>query len=84
MLFTNPRTGKAIAEKIGSQYQPSNTRRSAASSDGQNEPIADNTYPHVCLAAVSLVITGRQMKHHFPIPKMPAETPEKGTTNRNT
>jgi len=43
MLFTNPRTGKAIAEEIGSQYQPSNTRRSAASSNGQNEPIADSS-----------------------------------------
>ena len=84
MLFANPRTGKAIAKEIGSQYQPSNTRRSAASSDGQNEPIANSTYPHVCLAAVSSVITGRQVKHHFPIHKMQAETPEKGTTNRNT
>lgn len=84
MLFTNPRTGKAIAEEIGSQYQPSSTRRIAASSDGQNDPSLAARMRKCVWRLVSLVITGRQMKHHFPIPKMPAETPEKGTTNRNT
>ena len=38
MLFTNPRTGRAIAEEIGSQYQPSTTRRNVASFDEQNDP----------------------------------------------
>ena len=38
MLFTNPRTGKAIAEEIGSRYRPFSTRRNAASSDEQNQP----------------------------------------------
>ena len=57
MLFTNPRTGKAIAEEIGSQYQPSNTRRSVASSDGQNEPIADSSTRKCVWRLVSSVIT---------------------------
>ena len=38
MLFSNPRTGRAIAEEIDSQYQQSSTRRNAASSDEQNDP----------------------------------------------
>ena len=38
MSFTSPRTGRAIAEEIGSQFQPSSTRRNAASSDEQNDP----------------------------------------------
>jgi len=35
MLFTSPRTGRAIADELRRQYDPSSTRRKGASSSSR-------------------------------------------------
>jgi hypothetical protein len=35
MLFTSPRTGRAIADELRRQYNPSSTRRKGAPSSGE-------------------------------------------------